>query len=336
MTWYEFCLFAVLLITVGISAYTDIKNGKVKNILLLMSLLISLPIQVFACASGIVFYVEILTNVAIAFAISLLFYAFGFWAAGDSKLLMTISLIFPYTLYWNIQPYWVKSLSLILFFIATTYVYIIVDTILNVLFNLQIFLKIWKKTVTKFTLIEFAKKWCVIIVITNVICALNKVYIDLSYSFVAISIFFAYIMLNKFIEKAEKIWYLALIINILTWFFNGDTVKNMICRIVLAVLLFILSKAVQAFNYKIITTKQLRESMIISALSIQEIIKNPELEFLRNKSHEDMKARLNIEEVELIKNVDIDNIRIVRKLPFAAFISVACLLYLVMGRCYAI
>lgn len=336
MNWYEYCLLVTLFFMVGICAYTDLRYGKVKNLVLVVALSFALPIQSIFLILGNAGFVEFLMNAVVGVVFAISFYALGFWAAGDSKLLIAIVLVFPYTLYWNIYADWTKSLSLILFFIATTYLYVIIDTFLNVVMHLEMFLLTWKKTATLHTLINFLKKWCVIVAITNIIYDINSVWGGWSYACVALTSFFVFIVIEKFIEKAKKIWIIALVMNISVWIFRDSTLDNIFYRVLLALLIFGLSKAIQTFNYKIIATEKLQEGMIISAVSIKEVIKEDRMLFLEEKMKEDMKTRLSKEEVDKIKCTDIDYIRIVRKLPFAAFISLACVLYLIVECFYAI
>lgn len=109
-------------------------------------------------------------------------------------------------------------------------------------------------------------------------------------------------------------------------------------QLLYASILFILYKAIQIFNYKIIDTKSLKAGMIISVLSLQEIreicTNRDDISYLGAIS-EDMKNRISEEEAILLKGLGIDKIRIVRKIPFAFFASVSCLLYLIIGGYYA-
>lgn len=336
MNWYENCLLFILIFLMGICAYTDLRYGKVKNSVLIVALVIALPIQsaLFICGDADFFGFGVNIFVGVLFALSL--YALGFWAAGDCKLLITIFLIFPYTLYWNLNTYWMKSLSLILFFIAITYAYVIIDTILNIVTHLDVFLLTWKNTVTMQTIITFLKKWCVVVTITDIIYSVNNIWEIWSYACVALANFFIFITFNNFIEKAKSLWGIALVLNLFCWMADGISWSNIVYRLLTALLLFGFGKAIHTFNYKIIAVEKLQTGMIISALSVQEIIKQGKLLLGAEKMSEGINTRLSKDEVEMIKLTGIDYIRIVRKLPFAAFISIGCVLYLIMEWYYAI
>ena len=336
MNWYEKCLLLILLFLVGICAYTDLKYGKVKNRVLLAALLLALPIHSAFFITGNAELGVFLVNVFVGMIFAISLYALGFWAAGDSKLLITILLIFPYTLYWNVNVYWMKSLSLILFFITITYGYVILDTIINIVAHLDMFLLTWKRTVTIPTTITFLKRWCVLVAITNIIYSVNSIWGGWSHTYVALTSFFVFIALADFIEKAKSLWGIALVMNLFCWITGGSTWDDIVYRVLIALLLFGFSKAIHTFNYKIIATEKLQAGMIISAVSIREVIREGQLQFLKEKMNEDIKTRLSENEVEIIKLAGIDYIRIVRKLPFAAFISIACVMYLIMEYCYAI
>lgn len=336
MTWCENCLLLILFSLMGICAYTDLRYGKVKNCVLALALVIALPIQSALFIYGDVDFAGFLVNIIVGAVFALCLYALGFWAAGDSKLLITIFIIFPYTMYWNINVYWMKSLSLVLFFIAITYAYVIIDTILNIVAHLDVFLLTWKKTVTTKMTITFLKKWCVVVAIMNIIYNVNNIWGGWSYACVALASFFIFIAANTFLEKAKSVWILALVINLFSWIVDSTSWRNIVYRVLMALLMFGFSKAIHTFNYKIIAVEKLQTGMIVSALSIQDVIKQGQIHFGEEKMREDIKTRLSKDEVEMIKLTGIDYIRIVRKLPFAVFISIACVLYLIMEWYYAI
>lgn len=336
MNWCENCLLLILFFLIGICAYTDLRYGKVKNYVLAVALLFALPIQGALFIWGDANFAGFVINTVVGVAFALALYALGFWAAGDSKLLITIFIVFPYTLYWDVNVYWMKSLSLVLFFIAITYAYVIIDTIINSVAHLDVFLLTWKKTATIQITISFLKKWCVVVAITNIIYSVNSIWGGWSYACVALASFFIFIAVNGFIEKVKSLWSIALVMNLFCWMVDGSTWRTVFYRVLMALLLFGFSKAIHTFNYKIIAVEKLQAGMIISALSINEVIKQEQMQFWEEKMSEAIEARLSKDEVEMIRRTGIDYIRIVRKLPFAAFISIACILYLVMEWYYAI
>ncbi len=88
------------------------------------------------------------------------------------------------------------------------------------------------------------------------------------------------------------------------------------------------------FNYKEINTEDVREGMILS-MGTSMMLMQSRIKGLPGISFEDMRSRINAEEVEAIlrwkkSKRGKDKIVIVRKVPFALFISFGCMLYLVI------
>lgn len=336
MIWHETFLMAVLLLTTGISAYTDLKFGKIKNILLLAALLLAVPVQIVNCFQGSVDTGTFLLNMLIAFVLLLTLYVGGGLAAGDCKLLMVIAVIYPHSLYWDIRFLWAKSLSLVLFAVAVAYIYVVIDTIVNIFTHTDMFLLTWKKTVTKHALIEFSKKWCVVVSLTTFLHYLNDKYIHLTSVCIMLIIFLALGCANGWIERLKTGWWIALVLNVVYWILTQADIFNVAYSVALAAIFFGFSRAIQIFNYKIISIDKLKEGMIVSALTIENMCGQQPLTFANSKDKENIASRLTKENVDELRRTGIDVVRIVRKIPFAVIVFVACALYLMLERYYAI
>ena len=103
------CLFLVpLLVIGGITSYSDIKYGKIKNIHLFWGFLYTLFLYFFLILyshfiihqfSNLKYLAELLLNGSIAFIIGYLLWRFNLWAAGDAKLFLIYSLLIPLEFY---------------------------------------------------------------------------------------------------------------------------------------------------------------------------------------------------------------------------------------------
>ena len=332
---YERSLLVVLLLTTGISAYTDVKYGKVKNVLLISSVLAALPIQIEGIICGVIALPDFIISVVCISLFSILFYIWGYWAAGDCKLLMSISMIFPHTLYWNLMSPLSKALSLLLFFLAVTYGYVLIDTIFNVLTEYRTLVLTWKRTINLKTIVDFAKKWWIFVFFANVVSFIGNTVFQLPFMQIAFFSFLICTTLGNWTNKIKAYWPAVMLLDIVYWVLNGLSVADVGKVIFTAIICFGFGKAIQVFNYKIIDVDKLSPGMIVSALTINAIQGLCDAGFLSEKADELLPARLSREDVEMIKATGIDKIRIVRKIPFAFFISVATLLYLVVGLYYA-
>ena len=110
------CLFLVpLLVIGGITSYSDIKYGKIKNIHLFCGFLYILFLYSFLAVysyfvlnqiDNLKYLVELLLNSSIALLVGYLLWRFNLWAAGDAKLFLVYSLLIPLEFYSkNYIPY---------------------------------------------------------------------------------------------------------------------------------------------------------------------------------------------------------------------------------------
>lgn len=332
---YEYYLLIVLCLELSISAFTDIKIGKIKNVVLLFFSVAALPIQIGAAFTGKIIGIHFVLNFFMTMVFVLVFYIVGIWAAGDCKLLISIALIFPYTCYWKLSIDTFKSLSLLLMCLTTIYLYVVSDTIINAVTNLKTLFLTLKKIVTKDLCLSFIKKWFIIVTVSNIVLMINRVVFKWSYAYVAMAVFFVFMLLSDTIEKLKKIWIIALICDVIFWMVCRVEMRVIVLNVGTATLLFGLSRVVQVFNYKIIDLEKLKPGMIISAISVKELQKKVGTNILEEKTDENIVSRLNETDVEYIQSVEIDKIRIVRKIPFALFVLISCLLYLGMEMYYA-
>lgn len=332
---YERSLLVVLLLTTGISAYTDVKYGKVKNVLLISSVLAALPIQIEGIICGVIALPDFMISVVCISLFAILFYLWGYWAAGDCKLLMSISMIFPHTLYWDLMSPLSKALSLLVFFMAVTYGYVLIDTIFNVLTEYRTLVLTWKRTVNQKTIVDFAKKWWIFVFFANAVSLIGNTVFQLPFMQIAFFSFLICTTLGNWTNKIKPYWPTVMLLDIAYWVLSGLSVADVGKVIITAIISFGFGKAIQVFNYKIIDLNKLSPGMIVSALTINEIRSQCDSSFLDEKADEHLLSRISIEDVEMIKATGIDKIRIVRKIPFAFFISVGTLLYLAVKLYYA-
>ena len=249
--------------------------------------------------------------------------------------MIAITFIYPMSLYWNVGIDYFPAVSLFFMFLAITYTFILFDTLVNCVVNRDVLKLTLKKTVTKKTTVLFLKKWCLIFVISNAISVLNGMVFHLPYVLIIAIIFVIIIALNNIINRMTAIWPIALTLGIILCFVQTGGIIKIIVNIVVVTTLFFLGRVIHVFNYKFIKAEHVEAGMIISGLSIQEMIKYEGCDFLINKKNESMKDRINREEADLIRNSGYDMVRIVRKMPFALFLVFSIIVYLTMEMIYA-
>jgi Flp pilus assembly protein protease CpaA len=91
----------LLLLTIFglVTSYTDIKEGKIKNIWIVVMILAALIANTFVTRTFIEKTRESLVNAGLALLFAFFLWYFGFWTAGDGKLFFAYSLLLPITIY---------------------------------------------------------------------------------------------------------------------------------------------------------------------------------------------------------------------------------------------
>jgi len=156
------CLFLVpLLVIGGITSYSDIKYGKIKNIHLFCGFLYILFLYSFLAVysyfvlnqiDNLKYLVELLLNSSIALLVGYLLWRFNLWAAGDAKLFLVYSLLIPLEFY---------SKNYIPYFPSAT---LLMDTFLFICFFF-LFKMLWKiaklcskRNITSFSFVYYLSK----------------------------------------------------------------------------------------------------------------------------------------------------------------------------------
>ena len=330
---------AILAVLCVWSSITDIKEGIVSNKLILI-----------AAAAGLItnligwilldssYLITQLTNICIVWLISILMYAFHIWAGGDCKLMLVVSFIIPYELYVGFAN---KSICLV-FTLAFTfglgYIYLIGDSIACAIRH--------KKKINKSEIISKIKgvlfRWVSCIAYVTLVDQLIYHFIPEAlskYSWILMIINICVILIitgikilqNKYVILAILIAGIAVKIGFSQPLFDRFALINY----ALAVLFILLRLFISEYDYETIETSSLKKGMILSVATTLQF-SNSKVKDLPGQSSENLKSRLTCEEVESVKRwanskYGTDTVEIVRKMPFAVFISSGAVIFIVLG-----
>ena len=111
--------------------------------------------------------------------------------------------------------------------------------------------------------------------------------------------------------------------------------KSMLLNYTIVFLMLLLRLFIDEYNYETIPTKEVKKGMIL-ATSTVVLFLNSKVKGLPLSSTEDLRSRLTQEEVDSIlrwehSKYGSDSIQIVRKIPFAIFISSGTIMFLLFG-----
>ena len=142
------------------------------------------------------------------------------------------------------------------------------------------------------------------------------------------------------IDLFKKRWSSAivLLIDVILCFVNNFTIIFIDARALLLIALIIILRFVaDRYNYKIIKTEDIKCGMVLSYTTVMSFSKS-RVTGLPKTTTEDIRSRISDDEVNSIlrwKNSKYgsDTITIVRKIPFAIFISIGTILFIMLRMC---
>lgn len=317
-------------------SYTDIKDGIIQNkILLLMSIVGIIINVIYFFILKNEFLIIYFTNLIIVSIIAFCFYVFHLWAAGDSKLLICINILFPARLYDNDQFSFAPSINAIIYIFLAAYIYIVIDSIFK-------FIKKEKFYIKKFNGLKEIKKFFVQYIISFLYLrgigqilkfALKDFYYKNQLFFSFINIFIILIIHSKGVLKKWYFILITMVINIA--FYQNFSINSVsLYSYVVLFIVLLLRYLLNGYNYKEIPTNTVTKGMVLSKSTIMYFIPS-KVKGLPKVTYEDMRSRLSQEEVEAIirwkdSKYGKNTITIVSKIPFAVFIIIGELTYFIV------
>ncbi len=324
----------VLLCTIG--SFTDIKQGIIKNkfiiVFLCSAVLLNMLSWVFYERSIVC---EQVINIIIVNAISLILYVFHIWAGGDCKLLFAISMLVPFNTYIGIKNMWASLSILMCMSFGISYVYLIFDSVKCSIRH--------KKCYSKQEMLQKIKnsivKWAICVVyITLIDTVIIKFFSGLPSWFIVVINICGVLIISSIKALCNKyIIILTTIVGITLKVAFGQQLfdKFSLLSYFVVILSIALKTFIDEYNYNIIETSQVKKGMILSLVTTIQFA-NSKVKGLPQQSSENLKSRLSEDEVEAIKKWEkskygSSTIQIVRKIPFAVFISLGAVSYIVVG-----
>ncbi len=329
----------LILATTGIYVSgTDIRRSIVPNKVLLLA---GIPGVILDIVYYGRFYPEgvipFFRNLAVMIVFSVALYALHIWAAGDSKLMILICLLIPVRLT-TLDSGTYSEFMIFVFAISLAFFFLFFDGIYEI--------AVKKRTISREHILTGFKKYLVGYVI-------NIVYIFL---FLKLEMFFslhvhfldsrvmmvlniALMLLLSGIKILRK-WYLVvpvLAVSVVISFRTGIWLLRPSSVLYYAVIaIFMLFELfISEFNYDWIPTETVKPGMVLSHLSCMMMAAS-RVKNLPQSTTEDLRSRLNREQADAVIRwgktaKGMKKIQIVRKIPFAIFIFLGTICYLVIA-----
>lgn len=319
-----------------ITTFSDIKFGKIHNkiVILYGSIPVALNLIKMFVAGG---WLDYSVNALIVIIIAILLYYFRVWAGGDCKMMIFIALSTPIELYWNASRPGYTFWYVYIFIFSIGFLYLCVDNIR------MIFVKKYSLIDKKF-MYEFKTRVYVYIRTLVYLSAISNIYINIIHPYIETSkALFTLIciiiiaLVNKIrILKNKYLIALIAVLDLVCIFVSGNITINTLWYVYVIVFVLMAIRSVSnIFNYEDLKTSSVEAGMIVSQ-ETSILFQRSKVQSLPGISDETLKSRITKEEAEAIKRWEkskygLDSIRIVRKMPFAIFITVGLVSYFILG-----
>lgn len=338
MTVFDFLKIIPLVIICIYSSMTDIKYGIVKNKAILIASIIGLILDAFGWfkINSVCIKYHIINILAVV-ALSIVFYAMHIWAGGDCKLMLAISLLVPYELYIPVSNGKVSLVLLLAIVFGISYIYLLAESIV---------LAIKTKSIEKGKLINNVRKsiiwWisCVAyITLFDQILLLffPDLFIKSRFIVLVINICLAIVISGISILCNKITVTIVIILEIIIRLICHQPIlsKYMLMNYAIAIVFIVLRIFIDEYNRETIETSKVKKGMILSATTTVQFTLS-KVKGLPPQSTEDLRSRLTEEEAESVRRWEkskygMPTVEIIRKIPFAIFISIGTFIFLILG-----
>ena len=322
------------------ASITDCKKSQIKNKHILICSLSSILLDLFYYLLwSRESFLPFITNFLLLSLVSAFMYAYHLWAAGDCKLMMTIALSLPgrFLTTWDIGPF--ASFVIIIITFSLAFIYLILETIFLDIKNKSIF-KIqfksfnWKHFFISYsfmssatTIISFGLSMAfphvyssntMLLMAINYLTVLSLIQVRSCLSFKAQAVFSSIIWIMIFLVSTLKYGAIPFSVNL---------------RSLAAVFIIMMAWSfAEKYNYQAIPVSEVKAGQIMSLATIMDFSISG-VQGLPMGKTEDLRSRITNEEAETIRKWENSKtgkpyVIIVRKMPFAVFISIGTIVFL--------
>lgn len=324
------CLIAALCY---LCTRSDLRYGMIYNKVLAVFLVFAIVFDAVYYAFFVqdLFYDFIVNVIAVVVVSLYLFYSHSF-AGGDCKMMIVLALLFPARLYWVFGNSNITLVFTIAFAIFAGYCYLLISSIWAI---------ISKKVVITF---DYVKSY-LLNFLKSYITAM--IYISLFNRLISV-VYNQGIDINIWVTRSLCLlvaWCIGRYSYLKKWFFLAlatciGGVISIVTKTspislnpenyILVLVLLICQMTIKTTIYEKIEVSQLKKGMILTTFSSM-LMQTSITKGLPGISTEDLKSRLTNEEIESIKiwakATHTESLTIVKKIPFAIFISIGIILY---------
>lgn len=316
------------------ASYTDFRYGVVKNRSMAMGCIVAIVlIIVDAVANAGEGVLVELINIAIAFILGVFLYILHIWGAGDAKLLLLFALLFPPQLYFPYDKVIACSIIIPIAF-ACSFLYLFVDSLVHFLsgkegIEREVSIRNMKKLVFRWSVcvlsIMLANQLLLIAWPSAAAFPWLRILINLCVVFICTS--------NHGIQNKSLLVVLA-VANVGAVFIDPKAfvTRFMWLNYLLALFFILLRVFIDRYNYTSVLASDLKPGMVLSNASALRLtqMNNSDVSFTTTEDVRSKLAWMDIEAIQIMGD-GIGRIEVVRRIPFAVFLSVGAIMCLVLG-----
>ena len=338
----EALLLTNLIVLLANTSYTDCRESIVKNRTLAKCGIISLVLDgIYYAIFASDYLVFAAANLLLLSITAIAFYCYHLWAAGDSKLLFIVAISIPGRFYsfWDIGLW--SSFAIIVLTFSIAFIYVIIESVVlgiknKNLFKLTFGRPHWIESIVSY----FSMVGSIMLVNLLLSLLLKETYNSDAVLGTAIN-FLVVLSLIHIRNKVRfqplfcytiALWLLILALVLFKVIHLSATLDVKSWLLVLCIMA--VRMVAEKYNYRTIPTGEARKGQILSAATVIGF-KPSRVAGLPSGITEDLRSRITDEEAESVRRWEHSAlgqpyIIIVRKIPFAAFIGIGTILFLII------
>ncbi len=253
----------ILLTIFGIAtSYTDIKEGKIKNLWILLMIASALVANTMFTRVFIENIRESLINIVLSFIFAFSLWYFGLWTAGDAKLFFAYSLLLPITIYkYGVVRYF-PSFVIIINTFTPMAIYLIITSLKEV--NLKELLKELKKNFTLKNLLSLLLYFSGFSFAIHLIFSFFNIQSNFLINTLIIFVVFKMVKEKRFIDVASAILIVTRLILSPETILSLAFLKDMIFMLLIFQLLWIFIGLATAQFVEEVNIKDLKPGMVLA------------------------------------------------------------------------
>lgn len=322
-------LSAVMLMEIVFCSISDVRKGIIPNHAIILGLIGALAGEIaYFTFNGSGRLGMFAVWIVLSAMFSLVLYSLRIWAGGDAKLYILLSLLIPAEYLQKNAAVSTAWVFVLIFSIA--FVYLIGETIVLLAYREQRY----RMSLTDFS-IRTVFAYMVAVTTFQVIMQLvfRNWYAENQAAFLLLNVLFVLSLGKIPYAKCKTAVILCTIVSICAVVHSGLQVDWKLMGASLLVLAFRIFA--EQYNYQEIQTLDVKPGMILSYATVMKFA-NSRVKGLPKSTTEDLASRLTTEETDsVIRWADSrygqPTIMILRKIPFASFISMGFLIYFILG-----